>query len=81
MCTLKGIYVQDSIIPFVPGRFGADAVWNDVGKSADVRRSYQCLIWNIERKGLTARRDLPGVDRPESVAAAMKELRSWLETE
>jgi hypothetical protein len=78
ICTLKGIYVQDSIVPVVPGRIGVDAGWNNVGKSADVRRSYQCLIWNIERKGLTARRDLPGVDKPESVAAAMKELQLWL---
>jgi hypothetical protein len=81
ICFLQAIYVQDSIVPVVPGRIGSNAQWGDVGVGADVRKSYQCLIWNIERKGLIARRDLPGVDRPEGIVTLMSELQLWLESE
>lgn len=68
------IYERDEIIPVAPG--------TDITVLADelsgYRPSYQGLCYVLARTGQTSDQDLPGEDRPETIAALYDEASAWL---
>ena len=69
------IYVHDWLVPIVPGRIPQI----DEARLARYRRSYRFLSYMLEARGLLARDDLPGIDRPETVEALRVGEKAWLE--
>jgi hypothetical protein len=69
------IYLHDWIIPTVPGEVPAIST----AKLKSYRPSYRYLSYMLEGRGLPARDDLPGIDRPNLVEKLMNCETTWLE--
>lgn len=74
LSTFDAIYDRDSIIPVIPTQ-GAYMKLEDLGS----RSSYRCVSWVLSQRGFKIQQDLPGTDRPESVAKLMNSAFEWLD--
>ncbi len=72
---LRAIYIRDTLEPCNP----AEIPRIDKQKLEQYRPSYRHLSYVLEVQGRSLRDDLPGVDRPETVAALRAAERRWLE--
>lgn len=71
---LDCIYERDMLTPVIPvANFGIDP-----DKINKYRESYKCLCYTLELQGLSFSQDLPGDDRPETVAALYEDAGRWL---
>lgn len=69
------VYERDTLTPAVPGTI-LPVTADDL---AALRPSYRCLAWHLERSGYAIPDDLPGDDRPDTVAAVMAADLDWLQ--
>ncbi len=74
MAGLKAVYLHDLIVPLDPSRPPQIAP----GTLEKYRRSYRGLCHMLVGQGLPARDDLPGVDKPDTVAALVAAETAWL---
>ncbi|MCW6512021.1 nuclear transport factor 2 family protein [Lichenifustis flavocetrariae] len=72
---LRGIYIRDTLIPRDPNKVPK----LDEEKLRGFRPSYRYLSYILTAGGSPAHNDLPGVDRPEIVAALRAGERAWLQ--
>lgn len=72
---LRIIYIRDLLVPSDPSRVPSI----DQPELASYRTSYRSLSYILARSPNRPRDDLPGVDRPESVAALRMVEEQWLE--
>ncbi len=71
---LDCIYERDTLVPVIPvANFSIEPE-----KINKYRESYKCLCYTLELQGLPANQELPGDDRPETVAALYEEAGQWL---
>ena len=68
------IYIRDELTPTILGQ----TVAIDLGQMKSFRRSYRNLAYSLSLKGYEVNPDLPGEDRPETVARLMGEVNGWL---
>ena len=68
------IYIHDTMVPVVPGRLPE----LDLDRLKGYRPSYKFLSYMLEARGLQARHDRPGMDRPDIVRRALERDRAWL---
>lgn len=73
---ITSVYERDTFAPAVPGM----TLPVTPESFAGLRPSYRCLAWHLGRSGYTIPDDLPGDDRPESVAAVMAADLDWLQS-
>jgi hypothetical protein len=69
----EAVYVRDELVPCVPGQtlsISAEAL-------ASFRKSYRLLSYVLSRNSYRVNSDLPGEDRPQTVAALEAELFGW----
>ena len=71
---MRAFYISDSLIPLNPGRVPLI----DQAVFKGLRRSYRAIGYSMKRAGFEVRDDLPGVDRPETVAALRASEQQWL---
>ncbi len=71
---LRAYYVSDVLIPLDPGR--VPLIDQTVFKA--LRKSYRSIGYSMKRAGFDVRDDLPGIDRPETVAALRAQEQQWL---
>ena len=71
----ESIYTQDSLVPVLPNNT-LNINSKDLSK---YRPSYACLSYLLEQNGRSAKQDLPGIDKPETVEKLYKELDKWLD--
>lgn len=71
---LRIIYIRDLLVPVNPN----NAPKIDEAEAARYRLSYRYLSYFFARTEHPAKDDLPGVDRPESVAALREGEKKWL---
>lgn len=71
---LRCVYVRGLLQPCNPARIPVI----DEAELALYRPSYRYLSYALARNGIPARDDLPGVDRPETVAALQASEADWL---
>jgi hypothetical protein len=72
--SFDAIYLRDEIAPAIFGQslaVTAESV-------ARFRKSYRLLSFVLTSQGYIVNNDLPGDDRPETVAAIMGEIEAWL---
>jgi hypothetical protein len=72
--SFDAIYLRDELAPAIPGQplaITAESV-------ARFRKSYRMLSFVLTSQGYSVNADLAGDDRPETVAAIMGEIDSWL---
>jgi len=74
---LRTIYIHDLIVPLNPS--SVPQILPEVLEK--YRRSYRALSHMLVSHGLSARDDLPGVDRPGTVAALIASERAWLNSQ
>jgi hypothetical protein len=67
------IYIRDELTPAILGQ----TVAIDLGEMKSFRPSYRNLAYSLSLKGYQANPDLPGEDRPETVARLMREVNDW----
>jgi hypothetical protein len=72
---LRIIYIRDLLVPVNPNNVPKI----DETEAARYRLSYRYLSYFFARSEHPAKDDLPGVDRPESVAALREGERKWLD--
>ncbi len=72
---LRCVYVRDLITACNPSRQPV----LDEAELASYRLSYRYVTYNLARLGLEAQNDLPGEDRPETVAAMRAGETAWLD--
>lgn len=70
----RTIYLKDMMIPTDPSAVPT----LDKAKLASFRPSYKYLCYMLTERGLPARNDLAGVDRPDLVNALIKGEEDWL---
>ncbi|WPC17728.1 hypothetical protein N6G94_01505 [Pediococcus inopinatus] len=68
------IYERDELIPVVPGT----PIKIDTKELTSYRPSYQGLCYILARMGLQSSQDLPGEDKPETVAKVYRDASDWL---
>jgi hypothetical protein len=68
-----GIYRRDEMVPVIPGQ----SLRIDPVELTRFRPSYRLLSYVLSRNGYDVNGELPGEDRPESVAALEEELFRW----
>jgi len=73
LMSFGAIYRRDELIPVTPGQ----SVTIAADELAGYRSSYRNLSWSLAQTGYAVNNDLPGEDRPETVAAIMQEIFSW----
>ena len=73
---LRAIYIRDTLEPCNP----VEIPKIDEQKLKQYRPSYRHLSYVLEAQGRSLRNDLPGVDRPETVAALRAAERRWLKS-
>ena len=73
ICSWETVYNRDQIVAVDPGV--TMTVFEGVEK---FRKSYRHFAWFISLKGVKMSEDLPGDDKPDSVAQVMKESQGWL---
>jgi hypothetical protein len=69
----EAVYVRDELVPCVPGQT-ISIVPDELKK---FRTSYRLLSYILSRNNYSVNSDLPGEDRPETVAALETELFGW----
>ena len=67
------IYRRDEMTPAILGQ----TVPIDLGEMKNFRPSYRNLAYCLHLTGYTVNPDLPGEDRPETVARLMQEVNDW----
>jgi hypothetical protein len=67
------IYLRDELTPTILGQ----TVAIDLGEMRSFRASYRNLAYSLSLKGYQVNPDLPGEDRPETVARLMQEVNGW----
>jgi hypothetical protein len=72
---LRAMYLSDMLLPRNPSR--VPQIDDDALRT--FRPSYKYLSYLITKSGRTIQDDLPGIDRPESVAALRAAEQQWLE--
>lgn len=72
--SFEGIYRRDELQPAIPG----ETVPVTAAQLAGFRPSYRMLSFVLTSQGYTVNPDLPGEDRPESVAAIERVMEDWL---
>ena len=72
---LRMIYIRDLLVPRDPTRMPVI----DQSVLQDFRTSYRYLSFILTQSGHAPRMDLPGIDKPETVAALCAGERHWLE--
>lgn len=72
---LRGIYIRDQMSPCDTGQ----VLKLDEAKLRSFRQSYRYLSYRLAALGMNPRDDLPGVDRPETVAAVRAAELQWLD--
>lgn len=70
----EAIYMRDELAPAIPGQTLVIAPDEVRG----FRRSYRMLSYLLSSQGYRVNHELPGEDRPESVAAILAESDGWL---
>ena len=73
LMSFGAIYRRDELIPAFPGQ----AVTFPAETLQKFRPSYRHLSYSLELAGYEVNNDLPGEDRPETVAAIMAEVFDW----
>ena len=73
LMSFSAIYRRDEMIPSTPGK----SISIEAGILEGYRPSYRHLSWSLERTGYEVNNELPGEDRPETVASALAELFAW----
>ena len=73
LMSFGAIYRRDEIIPAMPG----SVISIPPAEVSQYRPSYRNLAWSLARTGYAVNNDLPGEDRPETVAAIMAEVFGW----
>jgi hypothetical protein len=68
-----GIYRRDELVAVIPGQ----SLHVDAAELSRFRPSYRMLSYVLSRNGYVVNGDLPGEDRPQSVAALEEELFRW----
>ena len=71
---LRGIYTRDLLQSCTPG----DSLQLDERDLSGYRQSYRYLTHTLKTLGRQPSHDLPGVDRPETVAALREAETAWL---
>jgi len=71
---MRAYYLSDAILPVNPGQIPRI----DQQVFAALRRSYRSIAYSMTQSGFPVRDDLPGIDRPESVAALKAQEQKWL---
>ena len=71
---LRVLYIRDLLIPCNPNERPAI----DAQQLEQFRQSYRFLSYSLTRSGHTLNNDLPGVDRPETIAALRDGEHRWL---
>lgn len=71
---LQIVYIQDMILPLNP----SNVPHIDPAELAGYRASYKFLSFLIASAGHVPRTDLPGVDKPETVANLIRQSQDWL---
>ena len=71
---LRAIYIRDTLEPCNP----VEVPRIDVQKLNQYRPSYRHLSYVLQAQGRSLRDDLPGVDRPDTVAALRAAEHQWL---
>ena len=74
---LRCVYIRDLLQPCNPCRVPV----LDEAELARYRPSYRFVTYNLARLGLDPMNDLPGEDRPETVAALRAGEQRWLHGE
>ncbi len=72
--SFDSIYEKDALIPVYP----TAQIVVPVEELSTYRQSYACMIYNMNRTGMTPNMDLPGIDRPDLVEKLYNELDAWL---
>jgi hypothetical protein len=70
------LYIKDSILPALPM---SNPDWSRA-EFAVFRPSYRCLCFFLAKMGKEINDELPGEDRPETIAAIYAEYGVWLST-
>ena len=71
---VTGIYVADSLQAAIPGA----VIQIDPERLSNYRIPYRFLSYVLHSMGRPASQDLPGIDRPESIAAIREVNEAWL---
>ena len=74
---LRCVYIRDLMTPCNPSEVPAI----DQADLDRYRVSYRFTAYHLSRLGLDPKDDLPGADRPETIAALRQEEQAWLEEE
>ncbi|WP_139114806.1 nuclear transport factor 2 family protein [Rhizorhabdus dicambivorans] len=74
---LRVVYIRDLIMACNP----SSRLVLDQAQLDSHRQSYRYLSYLLKRDGLSPRDDLPGADRPETVAALREQEALWLRTD
>lgn len=72
--SMEGIYEKDALIPVSP----ADGITIPKDEIAKFRSSYANMSYALSKSGYTVDVNLPGIDKPESVAKLYQESEDWL---
>lgn len=72
--SMEGIYEKDSLLPVSP----ADGIVIPKEEIEKYRSSYANLSYALSKKGYPIDSNLPGIDKPESVAKLYQESENWL---
>ncbi len=67
------IYERDELVPVIPSA----PINIDTKELASYRTSYQGLCYVLARTGLQSNQDLPGEDKPETVAKVYRDASDW----
>ena len=71
---MRAYYISDLLLPLDPGRVPPI----DADVFSGLRKSYRSIGYSMKRAGFDVRDDLPGVDRPATVAALREREQQWL---
>lgn len=72
--SMEGIYEKDSLLPVSP----ADGIVIPKEEIDKYRSSYANLSYVLSKKGYPIDSNLPGIDKPETVAKLYQESEDWL---
>lgn len=72
--SMEGIYEKDALIPVSP----ADGIVIPKEEIDKYRSSYANLSYALSKKGYPIDSNLPGIDKPETVAKLYQESEDWL---
>ncbi len=71
---LRVAYLSDLMVPVNPSR----APRVDASELAQFRSSYRCISFLLSQYGIAPRQDLPGMDRPATIASLLEAEQAWL---